>query len=64
MTEVLRVNQTSAKLTYDVAHQVTKIQNRDAKGKTISTVHVDKDAVAFLETFFKLYPTATEKEQA
>ena len=32
MTEVLRANQTSAKLTYDAAHQVTEIQNRDANG--------------------------------
>lgn len=32
MTEVLRTNQTSAKLTYDAAHQVTEIRNKDAIG--------------------------------
>ena len=50
MTEVLRANQTSAKLTYDAAHQVTEIQNRDAKGKTISTYRYTYDLSGYILT--------------
>ena len=50
MTEVLRANQTSEKLTYDAAHQVTEIQNRDAKGKTISTYRYTYDLSGYILT--------------
>ena len=32
--------------------------------EAVSYTHLVNDATAFLETFFKLYPTATEKELA
>ena len=50
MTEVLRANQTSAKLTYDAAHRVTEIQNRDAKGKLVSTYRYTYDLSGYILT--------------
>ena len=59
---------------YEVDQQVKEGEQTQAVTENYTvTVHVDKDSVssdtvkdatAFLETFFKLYPTATEKELA
>ena len=56
-------------VTYEVDQQIKEgDQTRDVSEIYTATVHVDadtiNDATAFLETFFKLYPTATDKELA
>ena len=53
--------------TYEVDQQIKEgEQTTNVKATYTVKVHVDadtvNDATAFLETFFKLYPTATEKE--
>ena len=55
--------------TYEVDQQIKEgEQTSNVKATYTVKVHVDadtvNDATAFLETFFKLYPTATEKELA
>ena len=55
--------------TYEVDQQIKEgDQTRNVSETYTVKVHVDadtvNDATAFLETFFKLYPTATEKELA
>ncbi len=55
--------------TYEVDQQIKEgEQTTTVKATYTVKVHVDadtvNDATAFLETFFKLYPTATEKELA